>query len=99
MVNAYSPLKTQDDDDDFDLLNLGPPLARDNAKQGAQGASFDFDPFAFKPEESHQKPKVKGPSNAVSGLLFDEDDIVGVMTSSDPFATAENQRAKANANF
>ncbi len=44
------------------------------------------------------KPNMAG-NNMATGSLFDEDDILGVISSNDPMASAAHQSAQASQNF
>lgn len=97
-MKAYSPLKMDEDDDDIfshkvgDLLDISGKPAQTQQPQGSQGASsgLDFDPFAAQPA-AQQNQMAMAASNPASGGLFDEDDILGVISTNDPIAAAAKQ--------
>ena len=98
MGQSYSPLG-QDDDDSldgpkvgslFDLNDTKPATSSNqNTFQGSQGASVD--PFNF---GSDNLMGAKPARPLGSGPLFDEDDILGVISSSDPMTRAAQQKAR-----
>ena len=87
-----------DDDDDGvrvgDLFDLGAPTKSQTSTagsvssfQGAQGASMD--PFAsMQPQQQKPTSSAAVMKQGANGSLFDEDDILGAICSSDPLATA-----------